>query len=203
MQSDLLIPFITYAMVSSFTPGPNNITSTASGMLLGYRKSLPYFFGIISGFILIMFMSGSLTSFLTKTGDFIFPVMKWIGATYIIWLAVSPLLSYGSIGNRNKNSNYTFYSGLTMQLVNIKLILYGTTIYSSFSELIRDSFISVIFSSLFLTSIAFASISMWALIGTTLRKHFENKRFYYIFNSILAVMLLKIAVSILIQTQKN
>ena len=45
----LWAPFLVYALVTTFTPGPNNITSSAIGMRLGYWRTLPYIGGITRG----------------------------------------------------------------------------------------------------------------------------------------------------------
>ena len=42
MSIELIIPFLTYATVTTITPGPNNITATSAGMKFGYKKSIPY-----------------------------------------------------------------------------------------------------------------------------------------------------------------
>ncbi|NTU96132.1 MAG: LysE family translocator, partial [Bacteroidales bacterium] len=37
---ELLIPFISYAIATTFTPGPNNASASSSGMQNGFRKTL-------------------------------------------------------------------------------------------------------------------------------------------------------------------
>ena len=39
---EILLPLMSYVFVTTFTPGPNNITSAALGMKVGYRGSLRY-----------------------------------------------------------------------------------------------------------------------------------------------------------------
>ena len=196
MQQELLLPFITYAIATSITPGPNTITSASAGMTLGYRGSLPYMFGIISGFFTIMIVAGLLTNVLTKANPHVIEVLKWIGVVYILWLASVPFLKYKSNTATSKNSSYTFLSGLSLQLVNIKLMVYSTTIYSSFALLIGTSTTTVLLSALFLSAIGFGTISLWAFVGVSLSKFFKDRVFYFVFNGILAVLLIAVAYSI-------
>ena len=49
-----MIPLISFVIVTTFTPGPNNISSAAMGVAYGYRRTIPYLFGIASGFFLVM-----------------------------------------------------------------------------------------------------------------------------------------------------
>ncbi|TFG81011.1 MAG: hypothetical protein E4H20_10575 [Spirochaetales bacterium] len=41
-----LAALVVYALVSIFTPGPNNVSSAAAGAKLGWKRSLPYRYGM-------------------------------------------------------------------------------------------------------------------------------------------------------------
>ena len=49
-----MIPLISFVFVTTFTPGPNNISSASMGMRYGYRKTVAYLLGISSGFFVVM-----------------------------------------------------------------------------------------------------------------------------------------------------
>ncbi|MHB1356339.1 MAG: LysE family transporter [Anaerolineae bacterium] len=192
---ELFLPFISYAIVTTFTPGPNNITSLAAGNRVGYRRALPYLFGIGSGFFVLMFASGILTDFFTKNYTVIAPWLKWVGVAYMIWLAVSLFLPHKTVG-ANKEREATFLSGLALQFINVKVILYGITIYSSFAVLIANSFIAVLLSAVMLSLLSFASISLWANAGVVLQRLLTNKTGHLIFNVAMACLLVWCAWSI-------
>ena len=42
--------FLTYAVVTAVTPGPNTLMSMSNGGRLGFRRALPFNFGIWAGF---------------------------------------------------------------------------------------------------------------------------------------------------------
>ena len=50
MPPETLLAFITYAFVTSITPGPNNTMLLASGVNYGFVRSLPHVLGISIGF---------------------------------------------------------------------------------------------------------------------------------------------------------
>jgi len=179
----------------TFTPGPNNVSSSALGLRLGYRGTLPYLLGICTGFVVIMLCGGLLTEFLTRNYAVISPYLKWVGALYMAWLAVSLFLP----SHKGKAvARDGFAGGLLLQFVNPKGILYGITIYASFSALLTGSFFKTVGSALFLTAIAFAAISTWALVGSILSRYFENRFFRLGFNIVMALLLAYSAVSILL-----
>ncbi len=195
---ELLIPFISYAIATTFTPGPNNASASSSGMQHGFRKTLPYLIGISIGFFVILAASGLLLDFIMQIYGKISSYLKWIGALYMLWLAVVPFIPQGKSGKKSMSINYTLSNGMILQLVNIKVILYGITLYSSFSALIGYSPVAVIVSSLFLTILGFGSIALWTFIGSAFSAYFKNKVFFYSFNAIMSLLLVYSAVSILL-----
>ena len=79
--------FLSYAVVTAVTPGPNNIMSMSNAGRLGFRRSFPFNLGIWAGFSLVMLLCtlfcGTLSSLIPK----IKMPMLFIGAAYMLWLA--------------------------------------------------------------------------------------------------------------------
>jgi len=184
----LVLPFLSYAVVTTFTPGPNNISASAVGMRIGYRRTLPYLAGMALGFFILMFASGMLTEFLLNSYAVIAPWLKWIGVAYMVYLAVSLFLPHREKSGKEGGSA-TFLSGLLLQLANPKVILYGITIYTSFSVLIAGSPPIVLFSAAALALLGFASVSLWAATGATLARFLKNDKARLGFNIAMALML--------------
>jgi cysteine/O-acetylserine efflux protein len=185
---ELILPFLSYAVVTTFTPGPNNISALAIGTRVGYKRTLPYLLGICLGFFIILFASGILTDFFIKNYAVISPWLKWIGVAYMSWLAISLYLPHASTGVTEVREG-TFLSGLLLQFVNPKGILYGITIYTSFSILIANSFPTVLISAVLLTLLGFTSISLWAKTGVALQKVMVNEKGRLVFNLAMTAML--------------
>jgi cysteine/O-acetylserine efflux protein len=197
-MNPLVVPFLTYAAVTTFTPGPNNITSTAIGMRLGYRRTLPYILGIMLGFLVIMLAAGILTDIASRAYEGALPYLKWIGVIYMCWLSISLFLpsAHGAEALPVRNSGFT--SGLLLQIVNPKVILYGITIYSSFHLLLADSPMKLVASSVFLSALGGIATSLWAVFGNLMSGFLRNKAALLVFNILMALLLLYSAVSILL-----
>ena len=54
----LAAAFLPFAVVSAFTPGPNNLLLAASGANFGVRRTIPHVLGIVSGFPLLVLAVG-------------------------------------------------------------------------------------------------------------------------------------------------
>lgn len=121
------IPLISFVIVTTFTPGPNNISSAAMGVAHGYRRTLTYLFGIAAGFFIVMLVSAYLSSALLNVMPFAERYLRWIGAAYILYLAVGPLRAdYRFSGD--KGAGGAFAKGFVLQLFNPKVAVYGLTL---------------------------------------------------------------------------
>ena len=194
----LIIPFLTYALVTTFTPGPNNIAATTAGMRLGYRRTLRYLLGMFAGFVLIMLASGLLTDLAGRVYEGVLPWLKWVGVAYMAGLVVSLFLPsrHGEDGETVRNAR--FVDGLLLQLVNPKVILYGITIYSSFHILLSGTTILLAGSAVFLAVLGFLSVSLWALTGATFSRLLKSAAARLSFNIVMALLLAYSAVEIVL-----
>ena len=82
-----LIPLVSFVLVTTFTPGPNNISSASMGVLYGYKDTVKYLAGIMVGFFLIMLLCAYVSSTLLKFLPSLEPGLRIIGSFYILWLA--------------------------------------------------------------------------------------------------------------------
>jgi len=155
-MNELIAPMLTYAFVMTFTPGPNNVSASALGSKVGYRRSLPYLLGMASGFAAIMLAAGLLTDFLTRNYGLIAPYLKWIGVAYMVYLAASILLEpLTHKAKESKAAREGYFGGLLLQILNIKVILYGITIYTSFPPILTGTIARTISSAAFLSALGF------------------------------------------------
>lgn len=160
-----VIPFLSYVIVTSFTPGPNNIMSLDSARRLGLRKAFPFLLGVTAGCFAIMLLACyfnlALYHFLPRVKIW----MNVLGSLYMLYLAIKIAKSKPSSKNNDHNEGYSFKSGLLLQFINLKVILYGITVISTFVMPYDVSYIELITISLLLTCIGFIAVVCWAVFG--------------------------------------
>ena len=87
MSQSLLFAFIVFAVVMFITPGPNNIMVLSSGLIYGFRRTLPHIAGVTVG---VAFMVGAVGLGL-GTVFAAFPmlqtILKYAGVAYLVYLA--------------------------------------------------------------------------------------------------------------------
>ncbi|MDJ0783294.1 MAG: LysE family transporter [Desulfosarcinaceae bacterium] len=190
-----VIPLVSFVLVTTFTPGPNNISSASMGMAYGYRRSLGYLVGIASGFFLVMLACAYLSSTLLSVMPFAERYLRWIGTAYILWLAMGTLKAdYGFSG---KGASATaFAKGFVLQLINPKVAVYGLTLYASFLATIAGQIGLLTLHAVLFAMTAFAATSTWALCGAVIRSHLKRVVFRRSVNAVLALLLVYTALSL-------
>ena len=190
------ISLLTFVVLTTFTPGPNNISSASMGILFGYRSTFKYLIGIASGFVIVMFLSALMSAAMYSL---IHSAEKWlriIGAAYILWLAWHSLKADYDFNESDNSKINSFKEGFTLQLVNPKVIIYGLTLFSTFLAPLNDNFISLFPFPFIFAFIAFCSISSWTMFGVAIRKYLKNRILKRIVNTALALALAYTAVDL-------
>lgn len=189
-----LSAFISYAFITSFTPGPNNIMSMTNATKYGFKKSLPFNFGVFIGFFLIMLVCSFFSITLYSLIPSIKPYMTFIGAAYILWLAWKIFNSKTHSIDEEEKTVMGMWSAVILQFVNVKAILYSFTILSTFIVPYYQSWYSLLIFSVLLAFVGFASTCCWSLFGSVFQKLFiKNEKTV---NIIMALLLVYCAVSL-------
>jgi cysteine/O-acetylserine efflux protein len=186
-------PFLAYVLVTTFTPGPNNILSMSNGLKHGYQRTLKFLCGVFSGFLIVMLLCGLLNVFLVRLLPQIEHWMKLAGALYMLYLAFHIVFSKPVENDPAKNNLNTFLAGFSLQFLNLKVLLYGVTVFSTF---IVQSFQNPLQVSLFaplLAGTAFIATSCWAIGGGLF--HGLLKRHIRLFNLAMGALLILTAIA--------
>lgn len=192
-----LAAFFSYVILTAYTPGPNNIMSMSNAARFGFRRSLPFNFGVFAGFLVVMTAAAAFSSALYNLIPKIKPYMVIAGALYILWLAWTtwkPSLKTSKKGLAQSN---TFLTGMVMQFINVKVILYGITAMSSFILPYYRTFGMIALFVLILSVVGFTGTCLWALFGATFEKLFKSHT--KAINLIMSLLLVYCAVMMLME----
>ncbi|MBQ8836202.1 MAG: LysE family transporter [Clostridia bacterium] len=187
--------FFSYIFLTAFTPGPNNIMSMTNAGKYGFKKSFPFNLGIFAGFLTVMSACAAFTSLLYSVIPSVEPFMLFIGAAYILWLAWTIWRNKPSKGKKGLAATNSFTSGMVLQFVNVKVILYGITALSSYVLPYYHGFWSVALFVFILAFVGFAGTCAWALCGAAFEKFFAKHE--KVLNAVMALLLVYCAVTML------
>lgn len=189
-----LAPFLSYVFIATFTPGPNNIMSMTNATRDGFKKTLKFNFGVFAGFLIIMLASSYFNLMLFSLIPKVKILMSIVGAAYMLYLAYKIFTSRPSEEEADNSRINSFPTGLIMQFVNVKVILYGITVFSSFIIPSYDSPIILILFSVLLAFIGFTSTVCWSLFGALFQKLLS--KYWKAFNVVMSLLLVYCAIAI-------
>ncbi len=203
--------FVSFVLLTAFTPGPNNVLCMSTAIQHGFRKTLPLCAGMLAGFFLVMSFCTLATGFLYKSLPSVEPALRVIGAAYILHLAYAIYRSKANPdANRNGNGNDSaasrpdqpenrpigFVSGMLLQCVNAKYIFYCLAALSTF-VLPHYSSLSIIacFGLLLIAATSMSNL-LWAFFGSAFQNVFT--RHAKALNAVMALMLVYCAAALLL-----
>lgn len=189
MPASIFWALAIFAFVTSITPGPNNMMLLTSGVNFGFRRTVPHALGVALGFTLMVAVVG-----IGLAGIFArFPIlligMKWLGAAYMVFLAVklarAAPLKEGAAGGRP----LTFLQAAAFQWINPKAWVMALTAVATYT--LPDSYVlSVLIVALVFGVVNLPSVSSWVLFGTALRRALSDPRIMRLFNWTMAALLI-------------
>lgn len=195
MHSIELLPALSYILVSTFTPGPANISSSSLGVLYGFRRTVNYQGGLAAGVFLMMVAGGLISASLLKGLPALAPALRYLGAAYILYLAYGILRASYTFTER-ETKPLGFGHGLVLQLSNPKLVVYALTLFLSFLAPITGNAAGLLLTALLLAAISACATAAWALFGAGIKNRLHDPRFRRWVNVSLALFLVYAAIEL-------
>lgn len=192
-----LLSFLLYVFVTSFTPGPNNIMAMLFANKYGLKKTIRFCLGVGAGFFVIMLLCSYFNLLLENFIPQIEFIMTTLGAIYMLYLAMKIITGKNNAKDNDGDKNNSFLTGMLLQFINPKGILYGITAISTFILPYHTSNFSLLFYSLFLAFVGFMSTFCWSVFGSIFQTFLSKYRSQ--FNVIMALLLVYSAISILVE----
>lgn len=186
--------FISYVIVTTFTPGPNNIMAMSNASRYGFKKSIPFNAGVFTGFFIIFTICGLFSVTLFNIMPSIQSIMTYVGAAYILWLAWKTYNSKPHSGEDDVKNTNKYIWGLLLQFVNPKGIIYAVTTVSAFIAPYYKSAPVIIGFAIMLSFTAFVSNCCWGLFGTVFQRFFVKN--VKTVNAIMSLLLVYSAISL-------
>lgn len=188
METINFTALLVFVFATTFTPGPNNISSSSMGILYGYRKTVKYLLGIMLGFFVIMTISGIVSQTLLSVFPSLETGMRIVGALYILWLAFKTVRSSYQL-NADDAPALGFVDGMLLQALNPKVWVYGVTLYTTFLAAISNHIVLLLISALLLASVSFMSTTTWTLSAAAIKRFLRKPKFQSAVNIVLALLL--------------
>ena len=187
MELQQLGALLLFAFVSTFTPGPNNITLMTSGANVGFARTIPHMLGVALGFAFMVMLVGVGLVGIFNTYPLSHQILKYVSLAYLIYLAAKIAMS-GRAKEVDDFTPLTFLAAASFQWVNPKgwsMALSAVTLFSSGGAWLELCIIAFAF-----TLANIPSVSFWTLAGQKLQHWLITPLRIRSFNVSMAVLLI-------------
>ena len=192
MNAELLsvIPaLVIFCLITTITPGPNNILLAHSGANFGVKKTLPHVLGIRCGMTLLHIAILLGLGQVFKYWPALRLVFMLIAGGYIIYMSVKIVMAKPLQAN-SRLKPLSIAEAASFQLINPK----------SWASLMTASSVFTLSGDLFLASALLCLLAfniatlpgtfMWITVGKLVASRLESPRFYRNFNRVMGALLL-------------
>lgn len=188
MPYEMFAALVVFVFAGSFTPGPNNIMVTASGVNFGFARTVPHMAGVTIGFLVLVAASAAGLGVVFSAMPSLQTALKFAGAAYLLWLAWKVANSRPQSDNVDLAKPMTFWQAAAFQWVNPKALvmcLSMVSIYVRPDHRLTDVLILLAVSFAFTV----ATLVTWTTFGVALRGILSNPRHARTFNIVMALLL--------------
>ena len=190
-----MLPLLTYCVLMSSTPGPNNMMRVACGAHHGYRRTLPAILGINVGGAVQTFATCMGLGALFTAWPSLHVALKLAGTLYLLVLAWR--LVGSPVAQDRPPEQVSFAQAAMFQAVNPKSWVKAITIASVFMPVQLGVVQGALLVSLVGAVVGFPCISMWALFGVGIGRVLSSPVRRRVFNAIMAASLAVLALMLM------
>lgn len=187
-----ILDFLIYAVMATYTPGPNPIMSMSNANEYGFKKTLPFILGIGPALVIDMCICIFASKFVFTMLPQVETVMRILGKTYIFYLAIKIYTNTKKI--ESKPRKLGFWDGFLFQFINPKVFIYGLTAASTYILPHYENNGILFLLAVILAMIPFVGNFLWAGFGSFLKNLFNEHR--RVINTIMALLLVYCGIKI-------
>ncbi|EJG2372682.1 LysE family translocator [Vibrio parahaemolyticus] len=140
MQLDTWIYYTLAILVLTASPGPSSLLCLSKGVSSGFRLALTTALGSLSAITIILTLSFTGLGVVIASSEFVFNIIKWCGAAYLIWLGIQAFRSkqndFSKSGSALVSTSHVsaYTSGFIVGSSNPKAIIFFTALFPQFID---------------------------------------------------------------------
>lgn len=190
MPYEQLTALALFVLVSSITPGPNNLMLMASGANFGVIRTLPHMAGITTGITVMVALVGIGIMRIFEAWPATATVLKAVSAAYLLYLAWK--IATSRPPERPETAEgaghpFSLLQAALFQWVNPKawaMVVSAVSLYAPGGDVGAVLLIALVFCV-----VSLPAVSVWAVLGQKLRRLLGDPRRLRIFNGAIAALL--------------
>lgn len=169
MSPDLVLALVTFCIVSTVTPGPNNMMLLSSGATFGFGRTLPHVLGISFGCVIMVLLLGIGLASVIARAPWLYTGLHIVSTGYLLYLSWRIATSVGVGATSARTKPLSMIEAAAFQWVNPKAWAMCLGIATSFTRP-DHLYVDVPVAAVVLTLTGLPCIMLWAGGGTVMRR---------------------------------
>ncbi|RAH97085.1 hypothetical protein DLJ53_30945 [Acuticoccus sediminis] len=191
-STDSLLALITFALATSWSPGPNNFMLASSGATFGFWRTIPHVLGVVIGFPIMLFIVTLGLGEVFRTQPAVRDVVVWVGLVVMLYLALRIATQRVGIA-RDAARPLGFLTVSAFQWVNPKAWVMSIGVAATFASGLAPTREAAATALVFVVS-GSTSASGWAAAGAALQRILGHGMRLRVFNVTMGLLLAASAV---------
>lgn len=185
MAANILLALMGFCLVTSATPGPNNMMLMASGVNFGLRRTVPHMLGVALGFGAMVAILGLGLDRIVMGSAALAAALKWLSLAYVLWLAWRIATAAPPSPGAAPGRPLGFLAAAAFQWVNPKAWAMGLGALSAYSAGVGGP---LVVAAVFVL-VNLPVVAAWAAAGQGLQGLLSRPARLRAFNAAMAVLL--------------
>lgn len=165
-----MINFLLACLFILSTPGPGVLSTAGLGAAYGFRAGYAYIAGLFVGSNLVMFavVSGLAAIVLQISG--LRTILLIASTSYLVYLAARIAFAGSKVGFIQSDKKLGFGSAITLQIINPKAYVVGTTMFSGF-PIFPDAFMQEVIVKATILNLVWIPVHFgWLYAGASIKR---------------------------------
>ncbi|HYJ12489.1 MAG TPA: LysE family transporter [Thermomicrobiales bacterium] len=188
-MSEQLVSLVLFAMIVTYSPGPNNVLLAWSGGQVGVWRTFPLWLGIVVGIVAIVAVSAMGLGAIIHAQPNVQLAMKLIGSAYLAWLGWKVAHSGPPDFERVDGSARTgFVAGFINTMLNPKGWAMALSATAGYAALAPNAPQLALVLSLVFVLVAVPNWILWSGGGQVMARSISSARGWRIANAVLGLL---------------
>lgn len=204
VDMSLVLSLSGFAVISSITPGPNNLMLMSSAALFGWRRTMPHLLGVVMGFAVLMASAVLGLGAVVQRWPWLVTAVKVGGALWLSWMAWQYIrtgikLSSGSRYPDDVPTSRPFrlHEAMLFQWANPKAVLLAISsagAYVGISDSIAQRTAIIVGIYFFMGA---PCVITWVVAGDAIKRMLTRGSYAPLINALMGILILMTAAVIL------
>ena len=198
MDSSFTLLFIATVFIASITPGPSMLLALNHGVRYGKKRALMTACGNVAATLVQCVISFAGLGMILAQSAWIFAIIRYVGAAYLVYLGIRIFLSRESIISEGKTGRgrSLFSEAFVVTMGNPKAIFFFSALFPQFIEGKGLTFAKVAMMTSSILTITFACMMLYAALGDRIKSLFARVKLRVLFNRIIGVSFIGLGVGL-------